>query len=341
MSDDVRSSTSSESTAAAAASGAGDPKETSIDDEPVVTFRKAGGNKKNVKKRSLEATVADDDESVKITKKAKSGSVGLIDEAANADSGVSVLEGTSFGFSYESSGAKRASALDAGITVSNKELEEAEGIKPTSAMPAEKVGPDGKLLYTGQAGYSQHMKQSKYSGPVRQTGHVRPDVRMDYARDICKDFKETGYCGYGDTCIFLHDRSDYKAGWQIEREWELEQKQKREQKAKTFGSGSSSSTAAKSAADPNLTEEGLLVSSKESKDLPFACYICRKPFTEPVVTKCGHYFCQSCALTRYATDKSCAVCKEPTGGSFNSALKILKRRDEIAKLSSVAPTSKA
>ena len=26
--------------------------------------------------------------------------------------------------------------------------------------------------------------------------------------------KETGYCGYGDTCIYLHDRSDYKSGFQ-------------------------------------------------------------------------------------------------------------------------------
>ena len=28
-----------------------------------------------------------------------------------------------------------------------------------------------------------------------------------------------GYCGFGDSCKFLHDRSDYKHGWQIEREW--------------------------------------------------------------------------------------------------------------------------
>lgn len=309
-------------------------------DEPVVTFRKIGGNKKNVKKRSLENTVVEDEEAVQITKKAKSGSVGLVDESATADSGVSVLEGTSFGFSYESTGAQRAAPTDAGITLSNKELEEAEGPKRNSAMPTDKMGEDGKQMYTGQAGYTQLAKRSKYSGPVRQTAHVRPDVRMDYARDICKDYKETGYCGYGDTCIFLHDRSDYKAGWQIEREWELEQKSKREQKAKTFGSGSSgASKSADSPANPNYTDDGLLVSSKDSKDLPFACFICRKPFVDPVVTKCGHYFCQSCALTRFATDKTCAVCKEPTGGSFNSALKILKRRDEIAKLSAAAPTN--
>ena len=33
-----------------------------------------------------------------------------------------------------------------------------------------------------------------------------------------KDYKETGFCGFGDSCKFIHDRSDYKMGWQIERE---------------------------------------------------------------------------------------------------------------------------
>jgi hypothetical protein len=32
-------------------------------------------------------------------------------------------------------------------------------------------------------------------------------------------FLRLGYCGFGDSCKFLHDRSDYKYGWQLEREW--------------------------------------------------------------------------------------------------------------------------
>ena len=28
-----------------------------------------------------------------------------------------------------------------------------------------------------------------------------------------------GFCGFGDSFKFLHDRSDYKHGWQIEKEW--------------------------------------------------------------------------------------------------------------------------
>ena len=49
---------------------------------------------------------------------------------------------------------------------------------------------------------------------------MRATVRWDYAPDICKDYKETGFCGFGDSCKFLHDRSDYKHGWQLERESE-------------------------------------------------------------------------------------------------------------------------
>ena len=44
--------------------------------------------------------------------------------------------------------------------------------------------------------------------------------RWDYAPDICKDYKETGFCGFGDSCKFMHDRGDYKFGWQLEREQE-------------------------------------------------------------------------------------------------------------------------
>lgn len=54
-------------------------------------------------------------------------------------------------------------------------------------------------------------------GPQRVSQFVRTTIRVDYQPDICKDYKETGFCSYGDTCKFLHDRGDYKQGWEIER----------------------------------------------------------------------------------------------------------------------------
>lgn len=33
------------------------------------------------------------------------------------------------------------------------------------------------------------------AGPLRASTNVRMTVRFDYQPDICKDYKETGYCG--------------------------------------------------------------------------------------------------------------------------------------------------
>ena len=53
---------------------------------------------------------------------------------------------------------------------------------------------------------------------MRAPAHLRATVRWDYQPDVCKDYKETGFCGFGDSCKFMHDRGDYKHGWQLERE---------------------------------------------------------------------------------------------------------------------------
>ena len=60
-------------------------------------------------------------------------------------------------------------------------------------------------------------KGSGVHGPLRANVHIRSSVRFDYQPDICKDYKETGFCGYGDACKFVHDRSDYKSGWELDR----------------------------------------------------------------------------------------------------------------------------
>lgn len=60
-----------------------------------------------------------------------------------------------------------------------------------------------------------------------------------------------------DSCKFLHDRSDYKFGWQLERDMET--------------------GAYKD--DDNYEIES------DDDHLPFKCFICRQSFTDPVVTK--------------------------------------------------------
>ena len=53
--------------------------------------------------------------------------------------------------------------------------------------------------------------------------------------------------------------------------------------------------------------------------IPFACIVCKKAYTNPVVTRCGHYFCEACALGRYRRNPNCAACGAGTGGVFNGA----------------------
>ncbi len=63
---------------------------------------------------------------------------------------------------------------------------------------------------TAQGNASSGVARAK--GPMRAPSNLRATVRWDYQPDICKDYKETGYCGFGDSCKFMHDRSDYKHG---------------------------------------------------------------------------------------------------------------------------------
>ena len=76
---------------------------------------------------------------------------------------------------------------------------------------------------------------------------------------------------------------------------------------------------------------GQILNKEEEDELPFACFICRRPWSEcqdPVVTRCKHYFCEQCALQHNAKSKKCIVCEQPTGGIFNVANDILKREKE-------------
>ena len=63
----------------------------------------------------------------------------------------------------------------------------------------------------------------------------------------------------------------------------------------------------------------------DDEDVPFACLICRKHYTDPVVTRCGHYYCSACAIKRYAKTPKCLACGATTGGIFNRADKIIEK----------------
>lgn len=163
---------------------------------------------------------------------------------------------------------------------------------------------------------------SRQVGPMKAPTNIRSTVYTDYTPDVCKDYKQTGFCGFGDSCKFLHAREDYAAGWKLDREWE------------TSGKSKQGGTVV-SSADRKMNggkDEEEVIESALLENIPFVCLICKKPYKSPIVTKCTHYFCESCALKRYRKDPSCAACGAMTGGTFNAANNLRKLLDKKKKM---------
>ena len=172
-------------------------------------------------------------------------------------------------------------------------------------------------------------------GPQKAPEFVRMTCRFDYQPDICKDYKETGFCGYGDNCKFMHDRGDYKSGWQLEREWDEAQARKKKRLEESL-KGFDFEVGENNQNDGEDDEEEENWEIDLDEELPFACLICRGEFEDPVVTLCGHYFCSKCAIARHQKHPKCAACAKQTMGVFNVAQKIIKQmavRDSLKKKS--------
>ena len=56
---------------------------------------------------------------------------------------------------------------------------------------------------------------------------IKSSIRVDYKPGICKDFRDTGFCGFGDNCLFLHDRSDLYQGWELDNIFNIEEHRKK------------------------------------------------------------------------------------------------------------------
>lgn len=197
-------------------------------------------------------------------------------------------------------------------------------LKPKTES-AESSAPDG--TYKGLANQTSfiHKKPSapdRKVGPLKAPTNIRTITVMDFAPDVCKDYKQTGFCGFGDNCKFLHAREAYKQGWQLDRDWE---------KVTKGGKKNMQGTVVASAhwggtVDHDGDDDGAIL-----EEIPFKCVICKGDYREPIVTRCGHYFCEPCALKRYRKDPTCAACSASTNGVFNSAKrlkKLLERKQE-------------
>ena len=182
-----------------------------------------------------------------------------------------------------------------------------------SAKASNEAREDNDGAYKGSSNYSNFIQKNpdapnRQVGPVKAPTNVRTITVTDFAPDVCKDYKQTGFCGFGDSCKFLHAREDYKQGWQLDKEWEKVGSKKDKKPSGTTTNG----------------QEDLNDEEKMLEAIPFVCIICKEPYKRPVVTKCGHYSCERCAMTRYMKEKrkGCANCGADTGGTFNVARKL-------------------
>ena len=199
-------------------------------------------------------------------------------------------------------------------------------VKSGNTVPR-KAGNDEVLAdgtYKGASNYQTFIQKnpnapSKAVGPVKAPTNIRTITVTDFAPDVCKDYKQTGFCGFGDSCKFLHAREDYKQGWQLDKDWETVTKGKK-LTGKTVASANRNKAAeeAEGSDDDDAMLEGI----------PFACIICKEPYKNPIITKCGHYFCESCALQRFRKTPSCAACGAGTSGVFNGAKSLKKLLDK-------------
>ncbi|KAL0426106.1 UNVERIFIED_CONTAM: Zinc finger CCCH domain-containing protein 1 [Sesamum radiatum] len=323
------------------ADGAGGPASSTDDGVTVCNFFRKPSKGKNIRKRTaLEEGEGDDEDS-----KVESSVVYNKKKQAAADNKLHFSSGPlkhskesevekpkASVFEYESSKEIQVQNDNRATATLETETEfsrDARAIRERVLKQAEealkgKKKSDGEdKLYKGLHGYTDYKagfrreqtvaseKAGGSHGPLRASAHIRVSARFDYQPDICKDYKETGYCGYGDSCKFMHDRGDYKSGWQLEKEWE----EKEKARAKRMAMG----------LKDDDDERGSESSDEDDDSLPFACFICREPFVDPVVTKCKHYFCEHCALKHHARNKKCFVCNQPTNGIFNTAFEIRKR----------------
>lgn len=211
--------------------------------------------------------------------------------------------------------------------ISSTVLEDDKQYRGTNAYTDYRAGFRKEQTIANEKGGGAH-------GPARASSNVRITYVMDYKPDICKDYKDSGYCGYGDACKFVHDRGDYKQGWQLDKDWEKKQQEKKEKQAEL--------ERLEKALNSDGEEVDLNEDEDEEKDdtfdgtIPSECQMCSKSWLDvrnPIVTKCKHYFCEACALRNDSAkkEKTCFACDMPTGGTFNAAKDILKRVSEMKR----------
>ena len=294
-------------------------------DVAVPTFKKRTNKSSNVRKRpatpplddsASESDYTDDEAGARVKRRKREG-------VTVTSNGARAAQDFSKSTKFEADRSANITANDDATKTSNwyAEAANAADAAKATARAQREANEDTSGAYQGSAQYSNFIQKnadapSRQVGPVKAPTNVRTITVTDFAPDVCKDYKQTGFCGFGDNCKYLHAREDYKQGWQLDKEWE------KAGKSRKAGANS------KDTAQADMTEE-----EKMLENIPFACIICKESYKTPVVTKCGHYFCEKCAMTRCMKEKkkTCAACGADTNGTFHVARKLKELLDKKRK----------
>ena len=310
--------------------------ETETAEEPVLFFKRSNKSKNN---RKRPATPPSDSES-EYSSEGSDGERTI--KRRRRNTGAITAASKSHGSKEEVIGpSKYAASRSAVIEKSDDATKQSNWFDKNQDIAVKTAVETKEGVYTGAASYQKFVKPNPNAstktkmGPVKAPTNIRTITVTDFAPDVCKDYKQTGFCGFGDSCKFLHAREDYKQGWQLDRDWEIGTKGKK-QAGTTIASANRSSNDAADEFDE--AEEKML------EKIPFACVICKESYTNPIVTTCQHYFCENCALQRYKKTPSCAICGSGTGGVFNGAKglkKLLEKKQAREEKKAAAEREKA
>lgn len=180
----------------------------------------------------------------------------------------------------------------------------------------------------------QNQKSAKFFasvGPTRVFNTIKHTNTIDYNPSRCKDFHEAGYCVFGDSCIFAHDRSDYKFGWEQEIDWDKKQKRKTQRRKRRI---EAAALGKEDEVSDSTDEEGLDAQDEPEKygHVDPACLVCGGVYTSPTLVECGHVFCEGCAQHEYMKSGKCFKCGKKLSGIFNSGLRVLEKANAERKV---------
>ncbi|KZZ95325.1 pre-mRNA splicing factor cwc24 [Moelleriella libera RCEF 2490] len=296
---------------------------------PVALFKKRGNKSKaTIRKRPATPPPANDDSDdfsssedesgQRVKRRKKSGAITATSKSL--PNGTEGLKATSYRANRDvpitdsNDATKQSNWFDenAKDALSKKNLLGSSHTKPASTQP------DG--TYKGLANQTSFIQRNpdapqRNVGPIKAPTNIRTITVTDFAPDVCKDYKKTGFCGFGDNCKYLHSREDYKHGWQLDKEWDTVT----QGKTNLRGTVVASANRDNAGVDDEDDEKDAFL-----QNIPFVCIICEEDYKAPIVTRCGHYFCEPCALKRYRKDPTCAACGVGTNGVFNAAKRLTK-----------------